>query len=133
MQLVLKEDPREWRKFTWLSLIGPALLCGLLGWKGTLPPFGVALGLLGLVGGALAVGICPRAFRGYYRVGSRIAFRIARWLSWTILMAVFFLAVTPLGLLLRLMGKDLLALRRPAASGSYWQPARPDSALDKMY
>ncbi|HNQ88641.1 MAG TPA: hypothetical protein PKM73_08510 [Verrucomicrobiota bacterium] len=133
MQLVLQENPREWRKFTCLSLIGPALLCGLLGWKRVLPPLGVALGLLLLAGVALAATLHPRAFRGYYRLGSRIAFRIARLLSWMILMAVFFLVVTPLGLLLRLLGKDPLALKRPPSATSYWQPARPESSFDKMF
>jgi len=44
--------------------------------------------------------------------------------SWVIthaaLTAVFFLVVTPLALIARLIGRDRLQLRRPAA-GTYWQ------------
>lgn len=38
------------------------------------------------------------------------------------LAGVFFLVVTPLGLAARLAGRDRLALRRPPAGESLWQP-----------
>lgn len=38
---------------------------------------------------------------------------------------LFFLVVTPIGLLLRLAGKDLLRLRRDPDASSYWIERRP--------
>jgi hypothetical protein len=39
--------------------------------------------------------------------------------------ALFYLAFVPIGLLMRLAGKDPLRLRRDAGSASYWIPRRP--------
>lgn len=45
------------------------------------------------------------------------------------LAAVFFLVVTPLGLVARLAGRDRLTLRRPAPADSLWRPL-PQTAHD---
>ena len=59
---------------------------------------------------------------------------ISRWVDWfarlfepllmtaigLVIGAVFFLCVTPIGLILRLVGKDVLSLRRRADLSSYW-------------
>jgi hypothetical protein len=53
-----------------------------------------------------------------------------------ILTLTFFLVMTPMGLLLRLMGKDLLGMRGDPAIASYWTPVEEDgpcSRPDKPY
>jgi hypothetical protein len=133
MRLKFKEDPREWRKFTWLTLVGFTLLSSLLRWRKVLPG-SVWLSLLGLFG-LLAV-VCafrPTWFRGYYRTTTRVGFHVTQFVGRVILFLVFLLVVTPLGLCLRLAGKDLLRLRRDTKAESYWQPARPPGPLDRLF
>lgn len=50
---------------------------------------------------------------------------------------IFFLAVTPTGLILRAMGKDPLRLRRDAAANSYWihrtPPGPPPGSIRNQF
>ena len=41
--------------------------------------------------------------------------------------------VTPLGLVLRVMGKDLLKLKRNPAATTYWQLARTSEQFDRQF
>jgi hypothetical protein len=50
----------------------------------------------------------------------RLGFLLHRVVNPVIIGAVFFLCVTPIGLIMRLAGKDVLALRRRADLRSYW-------------
>lgn len=52
----------------------------------------------------------------------------------SVLLAIlFFLVIAPIGLLLRLFGRDVLRLRRDPAAASYWIPRRPPGpAPDSM-
>ena len=50
-----------------------------------------------------------------------------------ILGAFYILAVTPLGLLLRLSGKDLLDMRRDKSRVSYWKEARKRGKLEQQF
>ncbi len=45
----------------------------------------------------------------------------------------FFIVVTPMGLLLRLLGKDLLQLKRTAETKTYWQKAKNNRDFDRMF
>ncbi len=133
MKLRLKEDPREWRKFGLSSSLVLALLVGLLWWRGKVSSAEAvpALSWLALV--ALLAGVRPGWFRTPYRVGMRVSHFLGRIVSPLILGLVFFLVVTPLGLVMRLLGKDLLRLRRNPTSATYWQPARSHGDLTKMF
>lgn len=133
MKLRLKEDPREWRKFGLGSALLLALATGLLAWRGTLaaPVAGGVLAGLLLVAG-LAV-VRPAWFRGPYRVGMVVSDRLGRIVAPVLLGLIFFLVLTPLGLVLRLLGKDLLRLRRDPAATTWWQPAASSRDLTKMF
>jgi hypothetical protein len=51
----------------------------------------------------------------------------------TVLLSVFFLVViTPISLLMRMAGKDLLHLKKRSAE-TYWRSAKPPSTLDRMF
>ena len=133
MKLNLKEDPGEWRKATLLSLIGPSVLIGILRWRGVVSWtfLAGALALFALV--ALCACARPRWFRGYYRFGTRVGFFAIQLFGKMVLTAIFFLFLTPLGWMLRLMGKDLLQLEMCRDQQTYWQPARQDGSLDRMF
>jgi hypothetical protein len=133
MRLRFKEEPKEWRKATLLSLIGPSVLMGILRWRGAVSWafLAVALVLIALV--ALCALAQPRWFRGYYRFGTWLGFHIIQIFGKVVLAVVFFLVITPFGWVLRLMGKDLLQLRPPRDQQTLWQPAKGEGSLDSMF
>jgi hypothetical protein len=126
-------NPREWAKFTLSTVLAPAALGTLLWWRGTLSGnwYATVLAAVALV--ILLLLIQPRWFRGYYRVGMRLSRAGGRLLGRVLLTLVFFGMVLPLGIALRLAGKDFLRLKRPKAGESCWQPARRGGTLDRMF
>jgi hypothetical protein len=133
MRLKLKEDPKEWRKAAWLSALGLAILSTLLRWRGRLPAaaWGLILCLLATL--AAAAARRPRWFRGYYRFSTKLGFAVSRMTGRIVLVLLFFIVVTPLGLLLRRLGKDPLRLRRPGGSESYWSKVPPKTSLERLF
>jgi hypothetical protein len=133
MQPKLKENPREWLKFTAVMAAMGIALAALL-WRqrvlGT-PGFGVIAAALALA--VLACALRPRWFRGFYRAGMTASFHVGQVMGRVLLSAVFLLVVTPLGLLLRLTGKDLLQLRRDPGAVTYWRKARPPGPLERQF
>ena len=53
--------------------------------------------------------------------------------GYALLTLLFFIVVTPLGLILRLLGQDPLRLRRPTGAASYWSEVRQKSSLDRLF
>jgi hypothetical protein len=133
MRLRFKEDPREWRKAALLSLIGPAVITGLLRHRGVISTAALAAALAVLALAALCAWGRPRWCRGYYRFTTRLGFYIIQGLGRVVLAALFFMVLTPFGWILRLLGKDLLQLKPPPDQPTYWQTARPDGSLDNLY
>jgi hypothetical protein len=131
MKLILKEDPREWRKAVWFGALGLTVLSSLLCWRRVLPVAGWVGVLAVLAAFALVAAARPLWFRGYYRFVARIGFGLARWFGFTALVILFLFVLTPLGIILRLCGKDLLGLRLHRSAASYWKPARPASRLEE--
>jgi len=133
MKLKLKEEPKEWRKAAWMSALGLALLSSLLRWRRVLPvaAWGLVLGLL--AGLAVTAALQPRWFRGYYRFSARLGFGLSRMAGCAALALFFFMIVTPVGLVMRALGKDPLRLRRPAGAQSYWSEVRRETPLDRLF
>jgi hypothetical protein len=133
MKLKLKEEPKEWRKAAWMSALGLALLSSLLRWRRVLPVAVWVLVLCLLFALVVAATVRPRLFRGYYRFSAKLGFAISRMAGFVVLALLFFIVVTPLGLFLRLLGKDPLHLRRRAGAESYWSEVRGKSSLDRLF
>ena len=133
MKLKLKEEPKEWRKAAWMSALGLALLSSLLRWRRVLPVAAWGLILCGLAALAVAAAARPRWFRGYYRFSAKLGFALSQAAGRAVLAVLFFLVVTPLGLILRMLGKDPLRLRRPVGAESYWSEVRKKTSLDQMF
>ena len=133
MRLHFKEEPREWRKAALLGLISPAAIIGILRWRGVVSTtcLATALVLIALV--ALCAWMRPRWFRGYYRFTTRLGFYIIQALGKVVLAALFFVILTPFGWVLRLSGKDFLQLKSPRDKQTFWQTARRDGSLDRMF
>lgn len=133
MKLNLKDEPKEWRKSALLAALGLALLSSLLRWRHVLANdvWLVALVLFGMV--AIGALVRPRWFRGYHRLSARLGFAISQFVGRILLALFFFLVLTPVGLILRLAGKDALQLRRPPGAKTYWQAAKEYSPLDRLF
>jgi hypothetical protein len=132
-KLRLSEDPREWRKFGLSLAAAGGLLLGLLAWRGAVASdaalrLAAAPALLALL--ALAA---PPALRPVYRGGLRLGHALGQVVGRVLLALVFVLVLVPLGLLLRLLGKDLLARRRPPPGAGLWHPARPRGDLERLF
>jgi hypothetical protein len=56
-------------------------------------------------------------------------------MSRVVLSVFFYLVLTPMGLVLRMMGRDLMDRKISRDSGSYWKarPARPPEDLEKQF
>lgn len=133
MKLKLKEDPKEWFKFTMVMALVVVIITALLIHTKKLPP--IALVLVGalLHFTLVACWVRPLWFRGFYRAGMTVSFRIGQVLGFVWLSIFYLLIVTPLGLLLRLAGKDLLALKRVKSLTTYWREAKPPGPFDRMF
>jgi hypothetical protein len=125
MKLKLKEDPREWQKFT--GVIGILLIVVAFGLhRRHVVPVTLVYGAIGIAILLIAASLVwPRVFRPLYRGGMTASFHVGQAMSRVLLTVIFFIVVTPLGILLRLSGKDLLNLRwRAPGVTSHWREAR---------
>jgi hypothetical protein len=126
----LNDSPREIRKFGYLFAGVGVVAAAFLFWKGN-PGWRWVAGfaLLFLLGGALA----PSALRPVYRIWMRFAFVLA-WINTRVLLTLFFLLViTPVGVIMRLCGRDILDRRIDRARRSYWSPRNRDRVNPERY
>jgi hypothetical protein len=133
MKLKLKEDPREWLKFTAVMALALAILGAGLHLRNVISRTALFCSLAMLV---LGLALCwgrPRWFRGFYRSGMTASFHVGQILGKVILTVFFLVMVTPLGLLLRLLGKDLLNLKRDSFAMTYWRPAKTSHQFDRQF
>jgi len=76
----------------------------------------------------------PDLLRGPNRLWFKFGMLLARVVNPLVMGVVFFLAVTPTGWIMRLLGKDVLALRLRREEKSYWivrEPSAPASETMK--
>lgn len=83
--------------------------------------------VIALVFGAVAV-VAPALLTPLNRLWTRFGDLLHRVMSPLLLGVVFFLVVTPIGLLIRLTGQSPLRLRFDPAASSYWIARRPPAA-----
>jgi hypothetical protein len=133
MKLKFKEDPKEWRKQALLAAFGIALISSVLRWRRVLTPH-VWLAVLA-VSALLAVCSClrPAWFRCYYRLSMRFGYASSRVFGFIALVVFFMFILSPVGLALRIAGKDPLQLKRPLNADTFWQPARDPNPLDRLF
>jgi hypothetical protein len=133
MKLKLKEDPKEWFKFTAVMALVVVVVTALLIRSKIFSP--IALVFVGVLlhFTLITCYVRPAWFRGFYRAGMTVTFRIGQVMGFVWLTLFFLLILTPLGLLLRLMGKDLLKIKRSPGATSYWNVSRPPGPFDRMF
>jgi len=129
----IRKDPsaRELRWFGMGILLFALAFATLTWWRGA--P-GLARLLLG-AGAAVTIAyyaVSPLR-RPIYLAWMYAAYPIGWVVSHALLGAVFFLVVTPIGLLVRLFGRDPLNRRRNPAAASYWVPHDPGTKVARYF
>ncbi len=131
----LKTGRRELRKFG-LLVGGVFAALGILSLARHKPFYpwllapGLALMILGL--------ILPRLLRLIYIAWMSFAIVLGFIVSSVLLILLFVLVMTPIGLVARLVGKDFLRLKLDPSASTYWitrlkQPERPKSEYERQY
>ena len=134
----LDTSPKALRQF---GLVVGGVFVGIatvIAWRHdwALGAWGMGLLSVGSVLMVLGLGV-PRVLRPAYLVWMGLAVVLSFVMTRVLLTLVFGLVMLPIGLVLRLVGKDLLDRRLDPAASSYWKPKTyaDDSAkrLEKYY
>lgn len=137
------------RQFAWASLVMFPAIGGYLAWRHHLPAgwaialcaIGVAiaaveLAIVPLVGGAVGDTLEKAIPRAFYVLLTVVAAPIGFVLSQVLMALIFYLVITPIGLVFRAMGRDVLGRRRDARRASFWHdrgPPREATSYFKLY
>jgi hypothetical protein len=108
------------RQFAGLCLIVFSLLAVVEVELRHRPQLGLVYAVLALIIGPLGL-LVPRAIRPIWVAWSVVAFPIGFVISTIFLAVLFYGLFTPIGIVFRLAGRDVLALRR-ADVRTYWKP-----------
>lgn len=126
-----RPDATELRRFAIAMLIGFFVLGALSAWRAR----GIGTGsvVLWTTGASLAVAaFIPKlgriAYLAVYLPTSIIGYVVSN----VMLTLMFFLVVTPLGIVMKLMGKDVLQQRRPDRT-TQWTPVKETRTEDSYY
>ena len=131
----LKKTPSDWKKYLLSFTSMLSIVVGVLIWKLfiTWQTAYVAWSVIGLL---LIIGLLSNIVSGaVYRVGMAIGFQIGRVFGVVLLFLMFCFVITPLGLFLRLLGKDLLNFQafKNLKINSYWATSKPPGSIDQMH
>lgn len=126
-----ESSPQQLRRFAFTIAVGLSLAAALSLWRGhtTIPRsmWSVAAGLAFI--GAVAPGLLAPAERGWLWAGGVLGWVNTR----VILTLLFYLVVTPVGLLVRAFRDDPLDRRLHQPKGSYWNARTASSVNRKSY
>ncbi len=124
------KSARELRKFGVVMAAPLTILGGLALWRGR--PWGPwALGLAGLF--LLLALLLPRALAPIEKGWMAFAKVLGVVMTYVILTLTYYLVITPVGLALRALGKDLLGLKPAPDGGSFWAPVDPDGPCGRPF
>lgn len=118
---------KDLRIFSLLLIVFGAVVGGWLWSRNPDGTFGKAL--LGVGVGLGGLGVClPSLMRPVYVVWMALAFPIGWTVSHAMMAATFYLVMTPIGLIMRLCGRDPMQRRIDRNAKSYWisKPANRD-------
>jgi hypothetical protein len=134
--IALNRNPTP-RQLRWFGLLGLPLtlaaVAGALALKSiVLVPLLVALGAAALA--SLALGLAaPRLLRPAFVGIQYVTFPLGFVLSHVLVAVLYFVFLMPLGLVLRLFGRDQLGLKLDRQAGSYWIRRHGRAAVERYF
>lgn len=130
LELNLNPSARELRWFGAMLVAFFALVGGLIYSAGA-EAVGRTLWVIGTSLGAVYYMVAP--LRGViYRGWMRVTYPIGWTISHGLLAVIYFLVITPIGLIFRLAGRDPLQ-RRFTQDASYWEEHRQETPLSRYF
>jgi hypothetical protein len=129
--LLFNEDHRQPTQGTLLpGLLLTLVLAAALGLPPRLLGFGLTVAFGTLAAGAFSSFPFGAAVRdGWMRSLQPMGWTVSR----VVLGAIYFLVLTPIGLLMRLLRRDPLELKRRPEVTSFWRPYRPATELKRYF
>ena len=118
----LKIDKKTLRNFGLIFFVALGVIGGYVYWRGhaSWPWFIGGSGLF------LALGLfLPFLIKPFYKVWMTLAFLLGLIMTRVILTLTFFLMFMPMGLVLRMLGKDLLDEKIDRSASTYWKKHEP--------
>lgn len=120
----LKQNRSTLRNFGLTMAVALALIGVAMRLAGHHPPR--AFWAWGLAAGFLLLGlVAPRALKEIHRVWMGLAFVLGWFVSRIILSVIFFGIITPIGIVMKLAGKDILSEKIDRNASTYWIPRDP--------
>jgi len=128
-----KPEPKDLRSFGRIALIASCLVAGLLyilkdlaiQWVFII----IAFGLLVFLSSLVSLGVT----RLIYLVLTAITLPIGLVVSFIVLAVFYYLIITPVGLVFRLIGRDSMKRKFDSAAHSYWVAHRPSKSLERYF
>lgn len=126
----IKSNKRDIRKFAITVGLVLLLISGFLFWKerASFQPILIS-GIILLAGGVAF----PTIFKPIYWVWMAFAAILGWVMTRVILSVVFFLVLTPIGLIARLLGKQFLELKSDSSQDTYWDYRSAEENSSKSY
>ena len=112
-----KSDEKALRKFAVILFFALGVFGAILVWRKR--DIGFVLWGIGLAA-LLMAWVQPTALKPVYKYWMKLALVLGFISSHVILAFLYYLVVTPIGLVMRVLGKNPLALRLEKKTGSYW-------------
>jgi hypothetical protein len=130
--IIHNPSPRQLTVFGLLWLACFCLLGGLSWWKTGLSARAIAFWVIGA--GISGIGLVwPRLLKVVFLLASYATFPIGLGASLLILVVIYYLLVTPLGLLLRCMGYDPMQRLFNRGAKTYWSPHKQEENAKRYF
>lgn len=141
IELDLRPDRRKLRQFGFIACGAFALLATCAYFETWMFSFGLGAARTAVTGGLagvaayalLAALLYPGANRVLYVGLTVLAFPIGFVLSYVILGVLFFAVIAPIGLAIRISGRDPMQRRSDPSAASYWTGTRPTRPKESYF
>ena len=135
IQINWKPDTRMLRQFGMICLLGFSGVAGVMYWRLDSHVLPIALSVIGAVSFLLSL-IHPPLVKPLYIGLSVLTWPIGVVVSYVLLAILYYLVITPTGLVFRLIGRDALERKFDRDATSYWQKrpaAKPAASYYRQF
>ena len=126
-------EDRELRRFAWIGVLAAIAIAIVLHFVKGLDLRGCAV----IAGAGCVLGLSPfvslRITRAVYVILVGATLPIGLVISFVAMVLFYFLLITPIGLVFRLSGRDLLQRRFDPKAGTYWLPHQPPDRPERYF